>query len=142
MARHHPSASSAHQPPAQAGRHDVPITLGAFVSGIYLPHANLCKRSWDVDERITRKHLSPTFGDRRLADIQHHKVEIWLYSLSAKGLAPTTCNRILAVFKTISSLAEVRGLLPRGQSRVRESRPSKSIPSGNAISRQKISWSI
>lgn len=116
MARHHPSASPAQQPPAQAGRHDVPVIFDAFVSDIYLPHAKLRKRSWDVDERIARQHLSPTFGDRRLADIQQHEVEIWLYRLSTKGLAPATCNRILAVFKTICSLAETRGILPPGQS--------------------------
>ena len=116
MARHHPSASSVHQPSAQAGRHDVPVIFDAFVSDIYLPHAKLRKRSWDVDERIARQHLSPTFGDRQLIDIQRHEVEDWLRGLSGKGLAPTTCNRILAVLKTICSLAETRGLLPAGQS--------------------------
>ena len=116
MARHHPSASAAHQPSAQAGRHDVPVIFDAFVSDIYLPHVKLRKRSWDVDERIARQHLSPTFGDRQLIDIQRHEVEDWLRGLSGKGLAPTTCNRILAVLKTICSLAETRGLLPAGQS--------------------------
>ena len=116
MARHHPSASAAHQPSAQAGRHDVPVIFDAFVSDIYLPHVKLRKRSWDVDERIARQHLSPTFGDRRLIDIQRHEVEDWLHGLSAGGLAPATCNRILAVFKTICSLAAMRGLLPAGQS--------------------------
>ena len=116
MARHHPSASAAHQPSAQAGRHDVPVIFDAFVSDIYLPHVKLRKRSWDVDERIARQHLSPTFGDRQLIDIQRHEVEDWLHGLSAGGLAPATCNRILAVFKTICSLAAMRGLLPAGQS--------------------------
>ena len=116
MARHHPSASSAQQPPAQAGRHDVPAIFDAFVSDIYLPHVKLRKRSWKVDERIARQHLSPTFGGRRLADIQRHEVENWLYRLSSGGLAPATCNRILAVFKTICSLAETRGILAPGQS--------------------------
>lgn len=41
MARHHPSASAAHQPSAQAGRHDVPVIFDAFVSDIYLPHVKL-----------------------------------------------------------------------------------------------------
>ena len=116
MARHHPSASSAHQPPAQAGRHDVSVIFDAFITSIYLPHVKLRKRSWSVDERIARQHLSPTFGARELADIQRHEVEDWLHGLSSGGLAPATCNRILAVFKTICSLAAMRGLLPAGQS--------------------------
>lgn len=60
--------------------------------------------------------MSLTFGARELADIQRHEVEDWLHGLSEKGLAPATCNRILAVFKTICSLVEMRGLLPAGQS--------------------------
>ena len=49
MARHHPSAPSAQQAPAQAGRHEAPVTFDAFVSSIYLPHVKLRKRSWRVD---------------------------------------------------------------------------------------------
>ena len=116
MARHHPSAPSAQQASVQAGRHEAPVTFDAFVSSIYLPHVKLRKRSWRVDERIARQHLSPAFGARELADIQRHEVEDWLHGLSAGGLAPATCNRILAVFKTICSLAAMRGLLPAGQS--------------------------
>lgn len=39
-----------------------------------------------------------------------------MHGLSEKGLASATCNRILAVFKTICSLAERRGFLSIGQS--------------------------
>lgn len=116
MAHHQPPASPAHQSPAQAGRHDTSTIFDAFVSNVYLPHVKLRKRSWRVDERIARQHLSPVFGARELADIQRHEVEDWLHGLSVHGLAPATCNRILAVFKTICSLAVMRGLLPAGQS--------------------------
>lgn len=92
------------------------VRFDTFVSDYYLPQIRLRKRSWRVDERIARKHLSSAFGDRRLADIKRHEVEDWLHQLSMSGLAPATCNRILAVFKAICSLAELRGLLPAGQS--------------------------
>ena len=104
------------QIPALAGRSDILISLDTFVSNIYLPHTKLRKRSWRVDERIARQHLSPVFGHRRLAGIQRHEVEDWLYGLSVSGLSHATCNRILAVFKTICSLAERRGILLAGQS--------------------------
>ncbi|WP_165174969.1 site-specific integrase [Desulfovibrio sp. ZJ369] len=116
MARHRLSDPLAQQPPVQAGRRDAPISLDAFVANVYLPHVTIRKRSWRVDERIARQHLSPVFGDRRLASIQRHEVEDWLHGLSVQGLAPATCNRILAVFKTICSLAKMRGVLPAGQS--------------------------
>ena len=90
--------------------------LDAFVSTVYLPHIRLRKRSWRVDERIARQHLSSTFGDKQLAEIRRHEVEDWLHGLASSGLAPATCNRILAVFKTICSLAEIRGVLSAGQS--------------------------
>ena len=120
MTRHYSSTCSAASSSTQtdvSGRHTPDsVKLDAFVSSIYLPHVKLRKRSWRVDERIARQHLSPTFGGRRLADIQRHEVENWLYRLSSGGLAPATCNRILAVFKTICALAAMRGLLPAGQS--------------------------
>lgn len=121
MARHYPSTRSAASSSTQtddSGRHTKPdsVNLDAFVSNVYLPRVRLRKRSWRVDERIARQHLSPTFGARELADIQRHEVEDWLHWLSSSGLAPATCNRILAVFKTICSLAAMRGLLPAGQS--------------------------
>lgn len=121
MVRRRPSVSSASSPPLPVKRNSGhsernTFNLDAFVSAVYLPHVRLRKRSWRVDERIARQHLSPTFGARELADIQRHEVEDWLHGLSAGGLAPATCNRILAVFKTICSLAELRGALPAGQS--------------------------
>lgn len=95
--------------------HDV-FRLDAFVSAVYLPHIRHRKRSPQVDERIARQHISPAFGDRRLADIECTEVEGWLHGLSVQGLAPATCNRILAVFKSICSFAAIHGLFPAGQS--------------------------
>ena len=121
MTRYYSSTRSAVSPSTQTGdsgrqTKPDPLHLDAFVSNVYLPHVKLRKRSWRVDQRIARQHLSPTFGARELANIQRHEVEDWLHGLSSGGLAPATCNRILAVLKTICSLAEMRGLLPAGQS--------------------------
>ena len=119
MVRRRPSVSSASSPSLPVKRNSGQperntFNLDGFVSSVYLPHIRLRKRSWSVDERIARQHLSPTFGARELADIQRHEVEDWLHGLSSGGLAPATCNRILAVFKTICSLAVMRGLLLTG----------------------------
>ena len=121
MVRCRPSVSSTSSPSLPVKRNSGQperdtFNLDGFVSSVYLPYIRLRKRSWRVDERIARQHLSPTFGARELADIQRHEVEDWLHGLSSGGLAPATCNRILAVFKTICSLAVMRGLLLTGQS--------------------------
>ena len=92
------------------------LSFDAFVSHIYLPHVKLRKRSWQVDERIARQYLSPVFGDRFFDGFSRAAVETWLQSLPSQGLAPATCNRILAVFKSVCSLAAVHGFFPDGQS--------------------------
>ena len=79
--------------------------LDAFVSTVYLPHIRLRKRSWRVDERIARQHLSSTFGDKQLAVIRRLEVEDGVDGRAAGGLAPATCIRMRAVFKTICSRA-------------------------------------
>jgi len=82
-----------------------------FISFSYIPHIRLRKRSWQVDERIFQRHLSPIFGHRRITDLNREEIELWLHDLTVQGLAPATCNRILAVFKSVCSLAVSHGLL-------------------------------
>lgn len=99
------------------GQHADPgMTFDGFVSRVYLPWIRSRKRSWYVDERITRQYLSPAFGHRSMAGICRTEVESWFHALPQRQLAPTTCNRILAVFKSVCSVAVVHGALPRGQS--------------------------
>lgn len=95
---------------------DSQLTLDDFVSQIYLPNIKIRKRSWQIDERIARQYLSPVFGHRPLSDIDRCEVEDWLNGLRKSGLAPSSCNRFLSVFKTICSFAERRGFLEQGKS--------------------------
>lgn len=90
------------------------ITVDRFVSLYYLPYIQPRKRSWAVDERISRQHISLAFGDRALIGITSREVEQWMEKLLAGGLAPATCNRILAVFKTICTLAVRLGIFSLG----------------------------
>ncbi len=120
MVRHCPSyspASPASRPKRRGKQGESkPISFDALVSEVYLPYAKQHKKSWDMDERIARQHISPVFGDRALGEISRGDVEVWLQGLSKKGLAPTTCNRILSVFRSICSLALEYGAFPSGQS--------------------------
>lgn len=103
--------------PGRRGRRlhaDDGMTLDGFVSQVYLPWIRSRKRSWSVDERITRQYLSPAFGHRPLKHIRRAEVERWFQALAQRHLAPATCNRILAVFKSVCSVAAVHGTL--GQS--------------------------
>ena len=82
-----------------------------FARLAYLPHIRLRKRSWQVDERILRQHILPTFATVSLQELSRNDVESWLYALVGRGLAPASCNRILSVFKSLCAFAVVRGLL-------------------------------
>lgn len=86
-------------------------SCATFVSDVYLPHIRLRKRSWQVDERILKQHILPTFGNSPLESIQRSSVEIWLHALARQGLAPATCNRILSVFKSLCTLAVAHEIL-------------------------------
>ena len=105
MVRRHPTASTAGSPQLSAGKGRKQkrsfITLDEFTSAVYLPHIAMRKRSWRLDERILRQHISPVFGARKLAAIERQDVEDWLCRLPTGGLAPATCNRALSVFKTL-----------------------------------------
>jgi len=55
-------------------------------------------------------------GQRCLADISRHDVDLWLQGLIRLGLAPATINRILAVLRSLCRYAEVHGIILPGQS--------------------------
>jgi integrase len=90
------------------------LTVDHFVSLYYLPYIQPRKRSWAVDKRISRQYISLAFGARALACITRREVEQWMEGLLAGGLAAVTCNRILAVFKSICTLAVRVGIFSMG----------------------------
>ncbi len=135
MVRHLLSAYSAHQPSAQSGRHDVLVIFDAFVLDSYLPHVKLRKRSWSVDECIARQHLFPTFGDRRLADIQRHEVEIWQHRCQPKGWPQPPATAFWQSLRPSTPWRKCAAFFRPGNRRAWESRLSKSTRSGNVISR-------
>lgn len=116
------------RPPSRATGNT--LSLDAFILHVYLPHIKAYKRSWRTDARIANRHLSSVFGARPLARIRRGEIEDWLRSLLERGFAPASCNRFLAVLKTICTVAENRGFLPPGSS------PCKGI-SGFRTSAQK-----
>lgn len=83
-------------------------SLDHFLSSVCMPQVRRRKRSWSVDERIARQYLSPTFGSQRLSGITSPAVEVWLDGLNFTGLLAVTCNRILAVLKSVCAAGRER----------------------------------
>ena len=108
-----PSSRSGHLAPRSRKKmaSPLPTSCEEFARLVYLPHIRLRKRSWQVDERILRQHILPTFSAMALQELSRSDVERWLHRLAGQGLAPASCNRILSVFKSLCALAVARGLL-------------------------------
>lgn len=102
------------------------MTLSQFCKEIYMPYAQARKRSWRLDWRFIKRHIAPALGGRKLALLRQEDVEKWLESMRADGYAPASCNRLLAVLKSILALAEERGFTPA--SAARKTRPFRNLP--------------
>ena len=87
------------------------VCLDQFFAETYLPWIRIRKRSWELDERLERTHISPDFGHKRLSEITRSDIEKWLGGLVGRGYTPATCNRVLAVLKTMFSHAVERGAI-------------------------------
>ncbi len=124
---HSGSAVSASQKKCRKRKQAMPadMAVDAFIADVYLPQCDHRKRSGYVDEYNARLHISPSLGKRAFSDITPHDVETWFHGLADKGLAPATCNRILAVFKTVCALAGRKGLIQLGRSPCEGVKPFK-----------------
>jgi integrase len=86
-----------------------PLTLRAFVTDDYLPHAYATKRSAKDDESRFRNIL-PEFGDVALASLSSHAIQRLHDRLRVQGCA-ATANRHLALLKRCLNLAIIWGKL-------------------------------
>lgn len=98
-------------PRTARGSADGAPTLETFVAERYLPHARLNKRSWDTDRRILRLHVLPCFGGRRMDRIRRADIVAWRNAMRGRGLAPGTCNRVMALLKFVFNNAVRWGVL-------------------------------
>lgn len=88
------------------------MTLDRFVSDQYLPYMRLRKRSWEMDERVIRRYVSPVLGFKAIAKISAADIADWQGHLLKAGFSPSSCNRFLSTLKTVFALAESRELIP------------------------------
>lgn len=86
-------------------RQEIP-EFDVFVKDRYLPYVKLYKRSWDQDEKMIARHLSPIWGRARLSDITEQDIRKFLSGLLAAGYKPGSVNRLMALTRYIFSLAE------------------------------------
>lgn len=86
------------------------LTVSQFFWQVYLPYAKQRKRSWEKDQSRFEHYIEQAIGDvpyKELKAIQVYQIQDNM--LSGKGYpkayAPATCNRALALLKTMGNLA-------------------------------------
>lgn len=81
------------------------ITLKEFFANVYLPSAKVRKRSWKTDASIFSRHIEPHMGSKPLKAVTFQNVSECFEKKRAEGYAPATCNRFLAVLRSIFNMA-------------------------------------
>lgn len=81
------------------------LTIKQFIYEQYLPHIQLKKRSWRLDERILKKYFLPVFTERALSSIKEIEIIVWQNSLPQQKLQASSCNRIISVIKSVFNCA-------------------------------------
>ena len=95
-------------------------TLSEFFRDTHLPLIQTRNRTWKQDSQRFRTLIEPTLGQQRLTDITVAQVQQLQLKLSQGGkgrkpLAPATCNRALALLKTLGAHAVRLGLVDTNQ---------------------------
>lgn len=98
---------------------DMP-TLNEFFNESYLPFIKQNKRSWEKDVQRYTDYASKRFGntpynDLKAIDIQRLQMDMLSGEGFTKAYAPATCNRTLALLKTMGQQAVAWGIIEINQ---------------------------
>jgi len=97
-------------PKARQDEQNAVPTVSEFFWNTYLPLQKKHKKSWGHDIQRFRKHIEPKLGDivfRELKASQVQQLQLELNSANDRrsALAESTCNRVIALLKTMGQIA-------------------------------------
>lgn len=81
------------------------MTLDAFMTDHYFPHAKLHKRSWVRDDQLYRIRIKPKFGNTKLGDITRYQVQQFQNDLSTSGLSPASQDHHIKLIRHALNMA-------------------------------------
>lgn len=103
--------SASGQPPAVPPKtsdavpaNDGGMTLDAFMTDLYFPHAKVHKRSWRRDDQLYRLRIKARFGERTMASISRREVNQFKIELLGQGLAKATVNHHVQLLRHVFNL--------------------------------------
>ena len=88
------------------------LTLNQIVERVYLPDLTLNKRNTQSERSKLNRYVLPRFGTLKLSQLNHALLSTYFIELRST-LAPSTVNRVMAIFKKIFSLCIEQGILVR-----------------------------
>jgi integrase len=89
------------------------MSLDAFWTDHYLPHAKIHKRSWVRDEQLYRIRIKPRFGNCKLSEITRYAVQQFQDDLSKEKLSPSSIDHHARLLKRMLGLSVSWDLLDR-----------------------------
>ena len=88
------------------------VTLATAFKTFLTNRAELTASCIKLYASFWKNHIGPAFGSRLLGSIRHADLQSWLGTLTSKGLAPASIQRIVGLFHTISNHAVAGGVIP------------------------------
>jgi integrase len=81
------------------------MTLDAFMTELYFPHAKVHKRSWTRDEQLYRLRIMANFGALGLSQITRKAVNQFKIALLSGGLSKASVNHHVQLLRHVFNLA-------------------------------------
>lgn len=70
----------------------------------YLPYVKTYKRSWGTDTSLYKNHIQPSIGHLSLVKIREDEIANLQQLMRLKGLAASTCNRVIILLRFFFNL--------------------------------------
>ncbi|EKN3392636.1 site-specific integrase [Yersinia enterocolitica] len=108
--RHKEAIALGHDPKAERDNYRAEPTLSEFFHQTYLPYTKRHKKSWDKDVQRYTDYIEPRLGKLRYRELRARDIQQVLFDMLEGRIqgtfyAPATCNRTLAVLKTMGRYA-------------------------------------
>lgn len=88
-----------------AALRDGEMSLDAFMTDLYFPHAKVHKRSWKRDDQLYRLRIKAKFGDRVMSSIARREVNQFKIALLGSGLSKASVNHHVQLLRHVFNLA-------------------------------------
>lgn len=118
--RHKEAIALGNDPKAERDNYRAMPTLSEFFHQTYVPFIKRHKKSWDKDVQRFTQYIEPCLGKIRYCDLRAREIQQVLFDMlegriHGQQYAPSTCNRALAILKTMGRYALRQDVLEKNE---------------------------